>query len=60
MPKYVSIKSDLWKVIQEEVEVLRKNHSFDFINFPKGKRSLKNKCVFKLKHEEKFTIKVQG
>ena len=37
--------------MQEEMESLQKNHTYEIINLPQGKKALKNKWVFKLKKD---------
>lgn len=39
--------------MQEEIESLYKNHTFELVKLPKGKKTLKNKWVFRLKYENK-------
>ncbi|RVW71160.1 Retrovirus-related Pol polyprotein from transposon TNT 1-94 [Vitis vinifera] len=38
--------------MQDEMESLHKNHSFELVKLPKGKRALKNKWVYRVKQEE--------
>ncbi|CAL1369479.1 unnamed protein product [Linum trigynum] len=40
------------KAMQEEMKSLQENHTYDLMKLPKGKISLKNKWVYKLKTEE--------
>ena len=35
--------------MQDEMGSLHENHTFELTEFPKGKRALKNKCIYKLK-----------
>ena len=37
--------------MQDEMESLQKNHTYEIINLPHGKKDLKNKWVFKLKKD---------
>lgn len=44
---------DKWlKAMQEEMDSLHKNHTYDLVERPKRKRVLKNKWIFKLKTSE--------
>lgn len=44
---------DNWlKAMQEEMDSLHKNHTYDLVERPKGKRVLQNKWIFKLKTSE--------
>ena len=45
-------KGEWNKAMQEEMKSLKENHTYDLVKLPKGKRSLKNKWVYKLKTEE--------
>ncbi|CAN0846213.1 Retrovirus-related Pol polyprotein from transposon TNT 1-94 [Linum grandiflorum] len=45
-------KGEWNKAMQEEMKSLHDNHTYDLVKLPKGKRSLKNKWVYKLKTEE--------
>ena len=38
--------------MQEEMKSLHENKTFELVKLPKGKRALKNKWVFSIKHEE--------
>ena len=38
--------------MQDEKKSLHKNHTFDTVKLPKGKRALKNKWVFMIKYKE--------
>ena len=40
------------EAMQDEMRSLHKNETFELVKLPKGKRALKNKWVFKIKHEE--------
>lgn len=39
--------------MQEEMNSLHKNHTYDLVQLPRGKRALKNKWVFRVKTEDK-------
>ncbi|XP_073061796.1 uncharacterized protein [Primulina eburnea] len=44
---------DMWmEAMQEEMQSLHDNETFELVKLPKGKKALKNKWVFRLKHEE--------
>ena len=36
--------------MQEEMRYLLENHTYDLVKLPKGKKTLKNKWVYKLKN----------
>ena len=38
--------------MEEEMKSLNKNHTYNLMKLPKGKRALKNKWLYKLKTEE--------
>ena len=38
--------------MQDEIDSLHENFTYDFVELPKGKRALRNKWVFKLKNGE--------
>ena len=38
--------------MQDEMNSLHENKMFDLVKLPNGKRALKNKWVFRIKHEE--------
>ena len=40
------------EVMQDEMNSLHENKTFELVKLPKGKRALKNKWVFKIKHKE--------
>ena len=42
--------------MQEEMESLQKNHTYEIINLPQGKKTLKNKWVFKLKKDSRGKV----
>ncbi|RVW11901.1 Retrovirus-related Pol polyprotein from transposon TNT 1-94 [Vitis vinifera] len=39
-------------VMQDEMESLHENHSFELVKLPKGKKTLKNRWVYRVKQEE--------
>jgi adenylate kinase family enzyme len=44
---------DKWmQAMQEELQSLKENQTYDLVKLPKGRRALKNKWVFKLKSRE--------
>ena len=46
-------KEEWLKAMQEEIESLHKNHTYDMVKLPKGKKALSNKWVFRKKVEQK-------
>ncbi|WZZ37770.1 hypothetical protein YC2023_034029 [Brassica napus] len=45
---------DEWvEAMQDEMQSLHDNHTYELMKLPKGKRALKNKWVYRLKHEER-------
>lgn len=48
-------KQDRLKAMQDEMDSLKKNHTYDLVKLPKGKKPLKNRWVFKLKQEKNGT-----
>lgn len=38
--------------MQDEMCSLHENHTFELVKLPKGKKALKNKWVFRIRHEE--------
>ncbi|KAJ4721959.1 Retrovirus-related Pol polyprotein from transposon TNT 1-94 [Melia azedarach] len=40
------------EAMQDEMRSLHENHTFELVKLPKGKKALKNKWVFRIKHEE--------
>lgn len=38
--------------MHDELESMQKNHTYEIVELPKGKKALKNKWVFKLKKDE--------
>lgn len=49
-------KGEWEKAMQEEMQSLHDNHTYDLVELPKGKRALKCKWVYKLKTEEKNSL----
>ena len=43
--------------MQDEMESLQKNHTYEVVKLPKGKKALKNKWVFKLKKDGSGVVK---
>lgn len=44
---------DCWsKAMQEEMDSLKKNDTYELVKLPKGKKALKNKWVYKLKKDD--------
>ena len=37
--------------MHDEMDSLEKNHTYELVELPKGKKALKNKWVFKLKRD---------
>lgn len=46
-------KEEWLRAMRDEIKSLHENHTYDLVKLPKGKRTFKNKWVFKLKTEEK-------
>lgn len=44
-------KGEWLKTMQEEMESSHKNHTYDMVKLPKGKKALSNKWVFRKKVE---------
>jgi hypothetical protein len=42
-------KKEWNKAMQEEIDSLHKNHTYELVKLPKGKKVLKNKWVYKIK-----------
>lgn len=40
------------KAMQKEMDALHKNHTYELVKLPKGKKALKNKWVYRIKQEE--------
>jgi hypothetical protein len=40
------------KAMQKEMDSLHKNHTYELVKLPKGKKVLKNKWVYRIKQEE--------
>lgn len=52
---------DLWfEAMQEEMDCLHKNETYDLVELPKGKKVLQNKWVFKLKKEGDKIVKYKA
>jgi hypothetical protein len=45
-------KKEWNKAMQEEMDSLHKNHTYELVKLPKGKKVLKNKSVYRIKQEE--------
>jgi ATP-binding cassette subfamily B (MDR/TAP) protein 1 len=45
-------KKEWNKAMQEEMDSLYKNHTYELVKLPKGKKVLKNKWVYRIKQEE--------
>jgi ATP-binding cassette subfamily B (MDR/TAP) protein 1 len=45
-------KKKWMKAMQEEMDSLHKNDTYELMKLPKGKKALKNKWVYKIKQEE--------
>ncbi|GJX59461.1 putative RNA-directed DNA polymerase [Tanacetum coccineum] len=45
-------KKEWFKAVEDEMNSLHENNTFELVKLPKGKRALKNKWVYKLKTEE--------
>ena len=52
---------DCWiKAILEEMNSLWENETYELIEFPKGRKALKNKWVFKLRNEDEKLLKYKA
>ena len=50
--------SDEWKLaLQDDMESMRKNHVWDLVDLPPGRKTIENKWVLKVKHNTKGSIK---
>ena len=45
-------KHDWYKAMKEEMNSLKKNHTYDLVKLSNGKRTLKNKWLFRLKRDD--------
>ena len=45
-------KEKSYSAMQDEMDSLSEDHTYDLVELPKGKRSLRNKWVYKLKTRE--------
>jgi len=45
-------KGEWIKAMEEEINYLHENHTYDLVELPKGRKALKNKWVYRLKIEE--------
>ena len=45
-------KTEWVKAMQDEMQSLHENHTYELVELPKGRRALKNKWVFRIKSEE--------
>jgi hypothetical protein len=45
-------KKELNKTMQQEMYSLHMNHTYELVKFPKGKKVLKNKWVYRIKQED--------
>ena len=42
-------KKEWMEAMQEEMDSLYKNHTYELVKLPKGKKTLKNKWVYRIK-----------
>jgi reverse transcriptase-like protein len=49
-------KSKWIEAMNDEMKSLMENHTYDVVELPKGKRALKNRWVYRLKHDEKSMV----
>ena len=47
-------KQNWLEAMQDEMKSLHDNHTYDLVKLPKGKRSLENRWIFRVKHESNF------
>jgi hypothetical protein len=45
-------KTEWMMAMQEEMDSLHKNHTYELVKLPNGKKTLKNKWVYRIKQEE--------
>ena len=48
------------KAMQEEINSLHKNKTYELVELPKGKKTLRNKRVFKLKKDSEKLVKYKA
>ena len=46
--------------MQEEMNSLHKNKTYELIELPKGKKALRNKWVFKIKKDSEILVKYKA
>ena len=46
--------------MQEEMDSLQKNDTYELVELTEGKKVLKNKCVFKLKKDQNKLVKYKA
>ena len=44
------------QAMHDEMDSLEKNHTYELVELPKGKKTLKNKWVFKLKKDDSRNV----
>ena len=49
-------KGSWMKAIQEEMESLQKNSTYELVKLPKGRKALRNKWMYKLKKDGKGNL----
>ena len=45
-------RKEWMKAMQEEMDSLHQNHTYELVKLPKAKKALKNKWVYRIKQEE--------
>ena len=53
-------KQSWMKAMQEEMNSLQKNKTYELVELPKGKKALRNKWVFKLKKDSEKLVKYKA
>ena len=53
-------KQSKMKAMQEEMNSLHKNKTYELVELPKGKKALRNKWVFKLKKDIEKLVKYKA
>lgn len=49
-------KEEWFSAMQDEMESLQENHTYNLVKLPKGNKTLKNKWVYRLKAQENNSL----